>query len=151
MRRLWPGILLLGCLGLAVAGGGIEVRDAWVREGPPTASALAGYLVIENAGDTAAAVTGATSPQFDQVEFHETVIEQGMARMVPRARLEIPPGGRLHLAPGGVHLMLIGPRRVLKDGDRVRLDLTLESGERIALTLPVRRTLDAPPHHHHAH
>lgn len=142
--------LLAGLLALAVAfaATGLDVSDGWVREAPPSAQALAGYLRLENGTDRPIVVTGASSPQFAQVEFHETIVEDGVARMVARPRLEIPAGGALSLAPGGIHLMLMGPKKRLQDGDQVQLSLTLGSGEQLSVTLPVRRTLDEPPHHH---
>lgn len=127
---------------------GPMIRDAWVRQPPPGANA-AGYLTLHNPGAKAVAVVGARSPVSDQVELHRTVVEDGVARMRPVERLEVPAGGEIVLAPRGLHLMLLEPK-ALQPGDRVQLTLELEDGETVSTEAEVRKqSPDAGHHGHH--
>ncbi len=110
-----------------------------VRAAPPGAPVMAGYLTLRNPGRRSVAITGAASPAFARVEVHRTVMRDGVARMEPVQRLEVPAGGTVRMAPGGMHLMLIRPRRALRPGETVRVVLRFAEGAEQAVTLPVRR------------
>jgi len=148
-RMLFPLLLLAGIL--PAWAGGIEVSDAWVREGPPTARVLGAFMTIRNSGDADDALRSVTSPQFERVEMHRTIMEDGMGRMVPQQEIAIPAAGQAVLEPGGYHLMLIRPRHALKAGDQVELTLEFASGQRIDLQLPVRKGGSGMMDHSHHH
>lgn len=117
------------------------IRDAWVPEAPPRVYALAGYMTIENGSGEATTLVGATGAQFDRIEIHQTVYEKdtGLARMVPEEQISIAPGESFIFEPGGYHLMLINPKKVLKDGEIVPLTLIFADGSRPSVEFEVRR------------
>ncbi|MGR8920464.1 MAG: copper chaperone PCu(A)C, partial [Gammaproteobacteria bacterium] len=147
------------CLGLwlaAPAAAEVVVTDAWVRAAPVPHLPLAAYLSLENRGEEAVEFVALSSPAFARVEWHETAMDGGMARMrhVPAPRLGA--STRLAMAPGGQHLMLFDPVSPLAPGDRVRLELRLSDGQVLSAEAPVRRGSDADDrphrqHHHHDH
>lgn len=112
------------------------VRGAWVRM-TPTMPMGAAYFVLENPCRTAAAVTGAASPDFADVSVHETRIEGGVSRMRALPRVELAPGARVAFEPGGRHVMLMAPTRAT--GATVRLELRLADGRVLKVDAPVRR------------
>ena len=65
----------------AHSSGGIVVKDAWVREGPPNVKVLAAYMTIENHTDKEKALSSITSPDFKKIEIHHTIYKEGMASM----------------------------------------------------------------------
>lgn len=105
----------------------IHVSEAWIREAPAGAKAMAGYLVIENKTDRPLVLSGASSPYFHEVQMHVTFQEKGMTGMRPVPRFTIPAGEKLELRPGGSHLMLMNPTRTLPLGAKV--PLTLDFGK----------------------
>lgn len=115
------------------------IEQAWIRSAPSAATTLAGYAVVRNPCPRAFAVTGVASPDFAMAMIHETVVDKGVSRMRHASSLPLPVRGTLIFAPGGKHMMLMHPRRVLKEGDRVRLVLTLAGGEKIATNAIVQR------------
>lgn len=131
--------LLLSALSLsAVHAQPLEVTDAWVRQGPPTAQVLAAYMKLKNPGAQTIVLSGASSPQFERIEMHRTEVVDGIARMLPQEHLKIPPGGEAVLQPGGLHLMLINAKQPLTEGAKVRIDLHLDAATRMAIEVPVR-------------
>lgn len=132
----------------------LNISNAWVRQGPPTAQVLAAYMTLENPGPQAIAITGASSPQFETVEIHRTEIVDGMARMIPQERLTVPAGGRVALEPGGLHLMLINAKQPLAADAVVRIELRLDGGGSVMVDAPVRADAgmhEDIDHSHHNH
>ena len=147
--------LLCGWLFTAIAGSTLsaptmDVIDGWVREAPPTSRVLAAYMQIINLTDGDLTVTGVTSPDFETADLHRTVVEEGVARMLPVPELTIPAGSSVTLEPGGLHLMLFDPVRPLQEGDSVTLVLHRSDAICITLSVPVLRGTGAE-HVHHRH
>lgn len=131
-----------------------QVVDPWIRQAPPGARMMAGYLVLENPGDQPRELVAVSSPDFASIEVHRTEIVDGVARMIPEPDLTVPAGGRVVFEPGGRHLMLHGPARDLSEGDSVALSFGFADGGRIDLAAPVRRgseSGDGAAHDHHDH
>lgn len=150
MHRTLAGLLLLIGPSLATADAILEVNEPWIREAPPTASVMAGYMTMVNSGDTAVTVTSISSPDFENAEIHRTVVEAGVARMLPVRQLEIPANSRLKFEPGGLHLMLFDPQRPLLEGETVTLIIHGSHSGDVTVTAPVlRKTGEDHSHHHH--
>lgn len=156
-RRLLLSVCtLLGAAATASAQGeALNVSNAWVRQGPPTAQVLAAYMTLTNPAAQEIAVIGASSPQFETVEIHRTDITDGVARMLPQARLRIPPGGSVVLEPGALHLMLINAKQPLAADATVQIELRLDGGGSVSVAAPVRADsgghddIDHSQHNHH--
>jgi periplasmic copper chaperone A len=129
--------LLIGCLIsagsalVAVSGDSLHVRNAWVRDAPPTARMRSGYAELRNVGSVEIEIVSASSPDFGLVEMHETRIENDIARMAELPLVRIAAGASLHFKPGGAHLMLMQPKRELNSGDSTAITLKLKSGESV--------------------
>jgi len=117
---------------------GVVIENPWIREAPPTAKALAGYMKIRNHGSQKTLVS-AESADFQSVMLHQTVTKDGMAMMIHRQRIELPNGIELIFEPGGYHLMLLRPRRPLRIGDQVAIDLLFVDGTRQEVEFTVRK------------
>lgn len=138
MRAPLLALLLLLPAARASAGG-LEVRDAWIREAPPTAAVLAGYAELANGGDAPLRVVGASSAGFRAVELHEIRMDQGVMRMRALESVVVPARGSVRLAPGGDHLMLLDPARPLAAGDRVGIRFEVEGAAPVLVEFEVRR------------
>ena len=122
---------------------GLVLHDPWVRSASATATVMAAYLRIDNTADHPRVLTGVRSANFENVEVHNTVIEDGLARMIHQEKLEIPAQGSLAFLPGSYHLMLMGRKAPLQAGDQVELTLVFENGEELSATAVVRAGTDA--------
>ena len=115
----------------------IMVRDPRIPETPPVAKAMAAYMTIANTTMQPRLLLAASSPDFKQIEIHQTTMHNGMAHMAAQTSLPIPANGTVVLEPGGLHLMLMQPVRPLKDGDSVALQLRFDDGTTLAVSAPV--------------
>ncbi len=156
MRRSVFQTLLVLCLfttTVTAEQASVSVSDAWVREAPPTARVMAGYMILHNSANNTQSLVQVNSPQFDHVEIHDIVMQEGVARMVKQERLVIPAAGSVELKPGSYHLMLMQPQRPLKAGDSVELILGFDQGKALTVQVPVKKggTEMGHEHHHHHH
>ncbi len=119
-------ILLCAC---SKQSGEITLHEAWIREAPPNASAMAGYLRIENSSSQDQILTFVKSQDFNSVEIHRTIFENGIAKMRRQEQLMIPANGTLELKPGDYHLMLMSPQSHYQDNDEVIVTLCIKNGD----------------------
>ena len=143
--------LIALCLcSIAQAADSLEITRPWIREAPPSSKVLAAYMSIYNPGDTAITISGISSPDFESVEVHRTVINAGVARMLHLEQLEVPANGNVELQPGGMHLMLFNPKRMLAAGDTVALTIHLGNDTCMMISAAVvRQVNDDQIHQHH--
>lgn len=126
-------LLLVG-----VAHADITVSNPFSRASAPTAKAGAAFLTVTiDAG--ADKLIGASSPVADKVELHTHLMENGVAKMRPvEGGIAVTAGTPTALKPGGLHIMLIGLKAPLKQGDSFPLTLKFEKAGDVAVTVPVQ-------------
>lgn len=131
-------MLSLG-LGVALAQAPLKVEDAWVRLSPTRLSGA--FMTLSNPSSKPVKVVGVQSPAAARAEIHQTVTlnnSQGEATgMRPVAALVIPAGGKVELGPGGYHIMLIGLKQPLKEGQKLKLTLKLGDGQLLSVEATV--------------
>jgi copper(I)-binding protein len=120
----------------------VSVKDAWIPEAPPTAQAMGAFMTIENSDAQVVKVVKASAPNFDRVELHESIEENGMHKMIAQPFLTVPAKGSLELKPGSYHIMLIGVQQPSKAGDVIPIELTLDNGEKIMVNTSVYKRKD---------
>ncbi len=106
--------------------GTISVDHPWARATAGQAPNGAAFMLLTNAGDQADYLVGAATDVADRVELHQHTMEDGVMKMRPVEKIEIAPGGEALLKPGGLHVMLLGLKAPLKEGERFPLTLTFE-------------------------
>lgn len=141
MRTFVRHILMSAAAGLLLVGAAqaeITVSNPFSRASAPAAKAGAAFLTlaIDAGSDT---LLGASSPVADKVELHTHLMENGIARMRPvEGGLPVTAGTPVELKPGGLHIMLIGLKGPLKQGDSFPLTLKFEKAGEVAVTVPVQ-------------
>ena len=135
-------VLLLGCLlpviAWAAANPVVQVRNGFVRGLPPGTTNTAAYMTLVNTSDEALVLTGAMSPAATSAMLHKTVHhEGGMMAMEHVMTATLPARGQLKLESGGLHLMLMGLKRPLREGTNVEVTLQFEGGYSLTADLPV--------------
>lgn len=111
----------------------VTASDVRVFAPLPGQMMTAGYLNIDNHSNTVVRIDRVTSPQFRNIEIHETTNEGGVSRMRQLDGLSIAPNKRVTLDPGGIHLMLMSPADSLDE-----VTLHFYSGDLPLLTTTTR-------------
>lgn len=136
-------LLTLTALGLLPAAalahefkvGMLEIDHPWSRATGQSRPAV-GYMTIRNHGQRAERLLGVETRIADHAMLHANVIENGVAKMTAMEELEIPPGGEITLAPkSDYHLMFMGLKQPLAEGDTFPVTLIFEHAGRVEITL----------------
>jgi len=105
----------------------LAVDDAWIRSGPPNSKTFAGYLKFTNTSSTEIFIKELKSNAFEKIEMHSSFAEGGISSMKELNALEIPAHSAFNLEPGGYHLMLMKPKKEVKETDLVELMIYFEA------------------------
>jgi len=116
----------------------VSVEHAWVRMPPPVADTAAAYMTLRNGGDRDVVIAGISSDASETAGIHSMRKQGAMIRMSAANGMTIPAHGSVKLEPGGMHLMLIGLKRVLKPGHEVILVLRFVNAPMLRIVAPVR-------------
>jgi len=114
----------------------IDIENVWSR--PVLISASANsvknsgyngvvYLTIKNNGGTSDRLLKAKTDVSLVTEIHKSFVENNRMMMERvDGGMEIPAGGAAELKPGSYHLMLMGLKRTLSEGDSFAVQLKFE-------------------------
>jgi copper(I)-binding protein len=104
--------------------GAIEISNPWARATPKGAPVGGAYMTITNKGTEADRLIGGASPAAAKLEVHQMSMDNGVMSMRPApGGLEIKPGQMVVLGPGSFHLMLLGLKQPLTQGERLKATL----------------------------
>jgi copper(I)-binding protein len=129
----------------------IEIGNPWARATPSGAKVGAGYLTITNKGKEVDRLIGGSAAPAARLEVHVTIVEQGVAKMRAVEGLEIKPGETVEFKPGGMHVMFVGLKQPLRQGERVKGTLVFEKAGTIAVEYPVQPPGASAPSGHGGH
>jgi copper(I)-binding protein len=118
--------------------GAITINHPWSRATPQGATVGAGYLTLTNTGTTADRLVGVTAAAADHVEVHEMSMTDGVMRMRPvQGGVEIKPGQTVEFKSNAFHLMMMGLKQPLQQGQRVKGTLTFEKAGTVEVEFAV--------------
>ena len=121
-----------------VHAGSLDISGAYSRATPQGASIGAGYVTIKNTGTTADSLIGGSSDAAAKFEVHEMSMDNGVMKMRPvQGGLEIKPGQTVELKPQGLHIMFVGLKKPLKQGDRIKATLEFEKAGKVDVDFDV--------------
>jgi copper(I)-binding protein len=151
MHHLFLRALLLFILFIPVlnAEQAIRVENAWIREAPPTIRTHAGYLTIINNKSENIQLINITSEYFERIEIHQSMMGDGIAKMIELGTIKIPAQSEFIFSPGDYHLMLLNNKNQLNQGDKIPLQLIFADGTIFPITLEVKHIDLSDQHDHH--
>jgi copper(I)-binding protein len=117
----------------------IVVDHPWARATPAGAKTGAAYVTLINNGGSGDRLLSATTPVAGQVQFHSVSEENGVSRMREMHAVEVAPGAKVTFSPGGMHIMMVGLKQPLKEGQSFPLTLTFEKAGKMDVTVPVAK------------
>jgi copper(I)-binding protein len=121
--------------------GDIEITHPYATPSPPGATVGAAYFAtLENNGGRPDTLVGATTPVSTSVEMHNMNVDaQGVMRMREVDGIAIAPKASIKMRPGmGFHLMLVGLKNPLKEGDTFPMSLRFEHAGKVDVKVYVQ-------------
>jgi hypothetical protein len=124
----------------------ITISDAYARVATPTSPSGAAFLIIENKGAEADHLVGVASEIAEMTQMHTHIADAaGVMQMVEvPGGWDIPAGGTHTLQRGADHIMFMGLKQPLNDGDIVTVTLTFAKAGEVVVQIPVDLQRGAP-------
>lgn len=127
------------------------VTMAEIRPTYPGAQTTAAYMIVRS--EAPDRLIGASCDCAQSVEPHQTVVTNGVARMVGPGAVDLPAKTAVTFAPGGRHLMVMGLKGPLLVGRTVKITLRFEKAGADTVAFMVKGADMAPmagmDHHPH--
>ena len=147
--RLLSALALMWAAGTAHAQ--VTVGDPWVRATVAQQKATGMFAQVTSA--QGGKLVAASSPVAAVVEIHEMAMENNVMKMRAVPGLELPAGKAVDLKPGGYHVMLMGLKQQVKEGEVVPVTLVVEGKdgkrESVEVKAPVRALAAQAAGHSH--
>lgn len=118
---------------------GIMVNDPYARVSAKMSSSGAAFMIIENHTGQADHLVGVASDVAEKVELHTHKEDtNGVMRMLHvEEGFALPAGGKIEMKRGGHHVMFLGLKAPLQDGDMVHVTLQFEKAGTVEVDVPV--------------
>lgn len=132
LRKTLRSVALLAslCFSQAIlAGDALRFSDGSYRVPPPGAPVTAGFGSLHNHSSEPVRITHASSPEFDKVELHLSIVENDVAKMRKLDGLVVEGHSMVKLEHGGYHLMLMGLKQELQADQKVSVLLHTSVGK----------------------
>ena len=126
----------------------LMIQDVWSRATPAINGAV--YLSIFNHGPKLDRIISVQTDIAKKAEIHVHSVENGIMKMKKISGVEISSGEPAVFKPGGTHIMLIGLKHSLHEGDRFLITLEFQNAGKVDVDVVVGRLGDVN-HHHKKH
>lgn len=133
--------LILGASAPAFADS-VKVDNPWVRATAPGQKVAGGFMNLT--ADADMTLVGGSSPVSNHFELHFMKMENGVMEMREMKKIALPKGKTVGLAPGGLHVMFIGLKNPIREGQKVPMTLIFKSAngkeQKLVVEADVKRT-----------
>lgn len=118
--------------------GAIKIAAPWTRATPKGASVGGGYFKLTNTGTTPDQLVGGSSDASQRFEIHEMSMDNGVMKMreMPKG-IEIKPGETVEFKPGGYHVMFMGLKQQLRQGQDLKATLQFEKAGKVDVVFKI--------------
>ena len=118
--------------------GSLEIMGPWSRATPKGASTAIGYMTIKNNGTTPDRLFGGSVDFASGFQLHSMTMEDGVSKMRELKFVEIGPGQTIEFKPGASHVMFVGVKHALSEGEHVKGTLIFENAGTVEIEYDVQ-------------
>ncbi len=116
----------------------VKVDDAWVRATAPGQKVAGGFMTLT--ADADMTLIGGSSPVSNHFELHFMKMDNGVMEMREMKKVALPKGKTVSLEPGGLHVMFIGLKSQIREGQKVPMTLIVKGADGKEQKLAVEAT-----------
>lgn len=124
----------------------LSIHHAWSRETAAGQSVGGRFMTIANRGAAADRLLSGTSPVAAEVQLHTMSMDGGIMRMRRvEGGIAVPAKGTLELKPGSYHIMFMGLKRQLRQGERFPVTLRFQRAGSVTVQVSVQPVTSSGP------
>ena len=118
--------------------GDLQIVHPHIPQPAATAKAAGGFMAIVNSGTEADRLIGVESAIAAKSEVHESRVDaNGVGTMVHIEAIDLPPGETVNLQHGGYHIMFMGLKGPLQEGEMHKATLIFERTGRVEIEFQI--------------
>jgi len=118
--------------------GSLEIIAPWSRASPKGASTAIGYMTIKNNGATPDRLIGGSADFADALQLHSMTMEGDVSKMRELKSVDIDPNQTIEFKPGGSHVMFVGLKHSLSQGEHAKGTLIFEHAGTVQIEYDVQ-------------
>lgn len=119
--------------------GSLAIQHPWSRETAAGQAVGGGFMTIRNTGDREDRLVSGTSAVATEVQLHTMSMDGGIMRMRQvQGGIAVPAKGVLELKPGSYHIMFVGLKRPLRQGERFPVTLRFQRAGSVTVQFAVQ-------------
>jgi len=130
-------LVFAAAIPLGASAQSIQVVDAWSRPTPPGIDVGVAYFTIRNGGKNDRLLR-VSSPVAKRAELHVSALKNDVMTMGGLDSVDVASGAPTLFEPSGRHVMLMGLKRPLKEGEVFPLTLTFANAGQVQTSVRVR-------------
>ena len=115
---------------------GVTVTEPFARASAGNVRTGAAFMTLSSGGGDV--LLRAASDVARRTELHTVKMEDGVMRMRRVPDIALPAMEKVALKPGGLHVMFMGLKEPLKQGENIDITLTFEKAGDVIVSVPVR-------------
>ena len=151
MKKLMATLILAG-LATSVSAAGIHIEDGWARSTVEGMKMGGAFMKIHNDEAKKDFLVGGSSPVAERIEVHTHVNDNGVMRMREvKGGIPLEEKGVTELKPGSYHVMFMGLKKPLKEGEKVPVTLKFKNAKPQTVQLEVKTAPQSGMDHGHGH
>ena len=152
MKKVLGALVMAGLCQAAFAAG-MNVNNAWARTTVKGMDMGGAFLNVDNETGRDDVLLGGSTPVADHVEIHTHINENGVMKMRQvKEGVVLPKNKEVKLEPGSYHIMLMGLKAPLKEGQKFKLTLKFKNSKPQTVTVitktPAQSNMPAMNHDH---
>jgi copper(I)-binding protein len=117
----------------------IEISNAFIRLAPPFAQVTAGFLEIKSNYKKEIKIIKVKSNFSNDTELHDMKMENSKMSMFALDFVKIPAKSSVTFKKGSKHIMFIGLKNKLKEGEIKKVKFFFDNGENIDVKMKVKK------------
>lgn len=138
MKKLLATLVLAGFCTTASAAG-IHIKDQWARATVEGMKMGGAFMTIHNDDKQQDFLLGGSTSVAERVEVHTHVNDNGVMRMREvEGGVPLAAGATTELKPGSYHIMFMGLKQPLKEGETVAVTLKFKNAKAQTVHIPVK-------------
>lgn len=115
--------------------GEVGIHDGYARASNPKSGAA--FMLLHNGTDEECTLVGVISDVAEKTELHTHKDENGVMRMLSADPIVMPARSQHELVRGGDHIMMMGLKAPLENGQDIALQLDFGDCGKLDVTVPV--------------
>lgn len=116
-----------------------SIENAHVRATPPHSKNSAAFMEIHNNSALSQKLIAASSDIAERVELHSHIMSDGMMKMRQVDAIDVDANGTAILRPGSFHVMFLGLKSPLVEGESVKIQLYFDNGDEVVIDAPIKK------------